>query len=162
MKQRYGGSVKRTSHAKAIRFRLHHKGGILHVIRDLQGLLQNPTRINQMERVCTLYGVQMQMQMQIQPILKLDYMSGYLSGLFDSDGSVYYNRLSQQIFITVSQKNRYLLDVVASVYGGKVYSSGAPCKGNAFKWIISKKSDVLLSKAQLLKLVLYFLKDSLF
>ncbi|OWZ25828.1 hypothetical protein C358_07073 [Cryptococcus neoformans MW-RSA852] len=50
LKHRYGGSVKATSHAKALRFRLHHKAGILAVINDLNGLLYNPVRIQQFQK----------------------------------------------------------------------------------------------------------------
>ena len=39
MKQRYGGSVKATSHAKAVRFRLHHMAGIKLVIKDVNSLI---------------------------------------------------------------------------------------------------------------------------
>ena len=114
MKQRYGGSVKATSHAKAIRFRLHHMAGIQHVIKDVNGLIQNPVRFAQFSKVCSLYNV------AILPTESLTYSSAYLSGLFDSDGSAYYNHQSMQVFITVSQKSRYLLDILVSVYGGKV------------------------------------------
>jgi hypothetical protein len=135
LKARYGGSVKAFSNTNAVRFRLHHKEGILNVINDLNGLIQNPVRLAQLNKVCSLYNVQ-----PAQPV-QLEYLSGYLSGLFDSDGSVYYNKSSMQVFITVSQKGRALLDLLASVYGGKVYSANA--KGTAFKWTVSKKADVL-------------------
>lgn len=98
MKQRYGGSVKATSHAKAVRFRWHHLAGIQHVIKDVNGLIQNPVRYAQFKRVCELYNVE-----TMCPI-PLDYNSAYLSGLFDTDGSVYFNRKSMQAFITVTQK----------------------------------------------------------
>lgn len=135
LKQLYGGSIKATSHANAVRWRLHHKAGIIAVINDLNGLLYNPVRIRQFERVCSLYGV------VVVTSRPLQYKNGYLSGLFDSDGSVYYNKSSSQVFITVSQKGRVLLDLLMSVYGGKVYSRNKA--GTAFKWTVSKKSEVL-------------------
>lgn len=135
LKNRYGGSVKATPHAKAVRFRLHHKEGILRIINDINGLIQNPVRLEQLKKVCSMYNIQ-----ALQPET-LVYNSAYLSGLFDSDGSVYYNKDSIQIFITVSQKRRDLLDLLLSVYGGKVYSSNK--EGTAFKWTVSRKSEVL-------------------
>lgn len=135
LKQRYGGSVKSFASANAVRFRLHHKEGILKVISDLNGLIQNPVRYAQLEKVCALYNV------TVLPPVSLKYLSGYLSGLFDSDGSVYYNKSSQQVFITISQKDRFMLDLIVSVYSGKVYPANA--KATAFKWIVSKKVDVL-------------------
>ena len=133
LKQRFGGSVKSTSHAKAVRFRLHHKAGINLVINDINGLLQNPVRVAQLERICTLYNI------LVIPNKLLEYSSAYLSGLFDRDGSVYYNKSSNQVFITVSQKGRYLLDLLTSVYGGTVYSRHS----TGFKWVISKKAEVI-------------------
>jgi hypothetical protein len=44
-----------------------------------------------------------------------------LAGFFDSDGSVYLNLLSDQIFITASQKNKLLLDSLVTLYGGTIY-----------------------------------------
>jgi len=135
IKQRYGGSIKATSHASTVRFRLHHKAGILQVIKDLNGLFQNPVRITQFTKVCSLYDI------EVIPSVKLEYSSAYLSGLFDSDGSVYYNQQSMQVFITVTQKDPFLLNLLASVYGGTVLSSNA--KKTAFKWNVYRKNDVI-------------------
>jgi len=135
LRQRYGGSVKATPQADAVRFRLYHKAGILQVINDVNGLILNPVRLAQLQKVCLLYNIE-----ALQPV-ELEHSSGYLSGLFDTDGSIYYNKSSMQMFVTVSQKNRYLLDILASVYGGKVYASNA--EKTAHKWIVSRKSEVL-------------------
>jgi hypothetical protein len=135
LKQRYGGSVKSTSHAKAVRFRLHHMAGIQQVIKDINGLIQNPVRYNQFSKICELYNIEI---MSSTPLI---YNSSYLSGLFDTDGSIYYSRQSIQVFITISQKGRELLDKLVPIYGGVVKSSNK--NETAFKWIVSKKSDVL-------------------
>ena len=135
IKQRYGGSVKATSHAKAVSFRLHHMAGIQQVIKDVNGLIQNPVRLLQFKKVCNLYNV------ETIPSLELKYLSAYLSGLFDTDGSVYFNKQSMQVFITVTQKGRELLDILVPVYGGVVRSSNK--NATAFKWTVSKKIDVL-------------------
>jgi hypothetical protein len=119
IQQRYGGSVKATSHAKAVRYRLHHLAGIRQIINDVNGLIINPVRLAQLEKICSIYNV------ELLPPVELQYSSAYLSGLFDTDGSIYYNKKSMQVFITVSQKSRHLLDILASVYGGKVLSGNA-------------------------------------
>ena len=135
MKQRYGGSVKATSHAKAVRFRLHHMQGIQQVIKDVNGLIQNPVRYLQLSKICNIYNI------DVLPSVKLKYNSAYLSGLFDADGSVYYNKQSMQVFITVSQKGRELLDILVPVFGGVVRPSNK--NATAFKWTVSKKQDIL-------------------
>lgn len=135
IKHRYGGTVSATSHARAVRYRLHHKAGITMVINDLNGLFYNPVRIAQFQQLCTLYNI----SYVVSPTLQ--YNNGYLSGLFDSDGSIYLNIISQQVFLSVSQKSRELLDIISSVYGGKVYPANAA--PTAFKWTVSRKADVL-------------------
>ena len=135
LKQRYGGSVKATSHAKAVRFRLHNLKGILQVIKDINGLIQNPVRFAQFKKICQIYQVETNFK------IPLNYNSAYLSGLFDTDGSVYYNKKSKQVFISVTQKGRELLDILVAVYGGVVRSSNK--NATAFKWTVSKKNEVL-------------------
>jgi hypothetical protein len=53
-----------------------------------------------------------------------------LSGFFDTDGSIYLNEASGQIFITVTQKNRFILDALIKLYGGTIYPM---VKQEAFK-----------------------------
>jgi hypothetical protein len=45
IKQKYGGSIKLRSGARAKRYRLHHKEGLLKLIRDLNGRIRNPIRL---------------------------------------------------------------------------------------------------------------------
>lgn len=135
IKNRYGGSIKPTSHAAAIRYRLHHRAGIIAVLNDLNGLLYNPIRIAQFQKILTLYNI------EYTPSMTLEYNSRYLAGLFDSDGSIYFNISSQQVFITISHKSRELLDKITQVYGGTIYSSSANKTG--FKWSVSRKADIL-------------------
>ena len=135
IKQRYGGSIKPISHGNAFRYRLHHKEGVLQFISDINGIIYNPIRIQQFSNLCNLYN------MKMTPSPTLLFTSAYLSGLFDTDGSIYINIESNQAFLTISQKNRELLDLVSSVYGGKVYSANA--KNTAYKWIVYKKEEVL-------------------
>lgn len=119
IKNRYGGSVLMSPRVNALRFRLHNRTGIITVLNDLNGLLHNNKRIQQFSVLCTQYNI---------PFLTnspLQYKNAYLSGLFDSDGSIYLNVTSQQVFITVSQKDRELLDMICEVYGGKVYHANA-------------------------------------
>lgn len=125
IKTRYGGSIKPLSHAKAIRYRLHHKQGIIAFISDMNGILYNSIRIGQFQKLCGLYNY----SYIVPPVLL--YNNAYLSGLFDSDGSIYINTTNVQVFITVSQKHRELLDMLCGIYGGKVYYHDK--SKNAFK-----------------------------
>ena len=134
IKDKFGGSVKIKQGQNWLRYRLHHKTGILNMVNAVNGLIRNPNRILQLSRVCDKYNI----------ILKypenLTYGNGWLSGFIDSDGSIYLNITSVQIFITASQKNKLLLDPLVNLYGGTIYTLS---KTQAFKWTVYKKSEVL-------------------
>ena len=134
IKQKYGGSVKLMAGLNCLRYRLHHKTGLLNLINDINGLILNPVRILQLGKICQKYGIDLK---DPQP---LTYNSGWLSGFFDSDGSIYLNDKSGQLFITASQKNRFLLENLVKLYGGKIYTM---YKVGAFKWTCYRKSEVL-------------------
>jgi len=65
---------------------------------------------------------------------------GWFAGFFDSDGSIYMNDKSGQLFITASQKNRFILDALVELYGGTIYPM---VKVGAFKWTCFRKDEVL-------------------
>ena len=48
--------------------------------------------------------------------------------MVDSDGSIYIDEKSGQLTISVTQKNRYLLEPLQNLYGGKIcIISSFPC-----------------------------------
>ncbi len=134
VKDKFGGSVKLRAGDNHLRYRLHHKAGILKLINAVNGLIRNPVRILQLGKICDKYGIDL---LESQP---LTYNSGWFAGFFDSDGSIYMNDLSGQLFITVSQRNKFLLDVLVELYGGKIYPM---VKQGAFKWTCYRKNDIL-------------------
>lgn len=132
IKQRFGGSVKLRSGVKWLRYRLHHKKGLLDLIQAIKGQIRNPIRFIQLAKICDLYNI------ELLPVQSLTYENGWFSGFFDSDGSVYLNLESSQMFITASQKNKYILEPLMTLYGGSIYLH----KEN-FKWVVYKKSEVI-------------------
>lgn len=134
IKKEYGGSIKVKGGVKAIRYRLHDKKGMLKIIDAINGEIRNPTRLAQLFKICNKYNI------ELKYAEGLTKDNAWLSGFIDSDGSIYKNTLSVQIFITISQKNKLLLDLIVPIFGGKVFSVKTT---DNFKWIISKKSEVL-------------------
>ena len=55
-------------------------------------------------------------------------------------GSIYYSESSGQVFISVSQKNKYLLEPLIHIYGGRVDISSP--KTEAFKYVIYRKAEL--------------------
>jgi hypothetical protein len=88
----------------------------------------------QMNKLCVKYGINL---LYPKP---LTFNNGWLSGFIDSDGSVYFNEKSGQVFISASQKNKYLLEPLISIYGGTV-DIVSP-KIEAFKYIVYRKKEL--------------------
>lgn len=134
IKQKYGGSIKPISNANAVRYKLRHKKGLISLINDVNGLIRNPTRLLQMNKLCVKYDIAL---IYSKP---LTFNDGWLSGFIDSDGSIYYNEASGQISISLSQKNKYLLEPLISIYGGRVDILSP--KIEAFKYVIYRKAEL--------------------
>ena len=110
IKQKYGGAVKLRAGYNHLRYRLHHKAGLLNLINGVNGLIRNPIRLLQLGRICEKYGI------KLKDPKPLTYYNGWFAGFFDTDGSIYLNEKSGQIFITATQKNRFILEALVELY----------------------------------------------
>jgi hypothetical protein len=135
VKNVYGGSIKLRSNANALRYRLHHKEGLLNLINDVNGQIRNPNRLVQLNKICIKYNLNL-----IWPE-KLTLNNGWLSGFFDADGTITINKSNWQLSISVGQKTSELLTPLVELYGGHVYIDNSSSK--SFKWYITKKEDIL-------------------
>lgn len=135
IKHKYGGTIKSISNANGARYKLRHKKGLISLIKDVNGLIRNPTRLLQMNKLCVKYNIELKYP---EP---LTFNNGWLSGFIDSDGSVYYNEKSGQIFISLSQKNKYLLEPLIAIYGGRIDILSP--KIEAFKYIVYRKAELI-------------------
>ena len=135
VKNVYGGSIKLRSNANALRYRLHHKEGLLNLISDVNGQLRNPNRLVQLNKICIKYNL-----MFIWPE-KLTLDNGWLSGFFDACGTITINKSNWQLSISAAQKTSELLNPLVELYGGQVYIDNGSSK--SFKWYITKKEDIL-------------------
>jgi hypothetical protein len=134
IKNVYGGSVKLVSGQKAIRYSLRHKEGFLALVRDVNGEIRNSYRLMQLNKICLKYDIS-----TILPN-KLTYDNGWLSGLFDSDGSIAINKTTGQVSITITQKTKEMLEHIVEIYGGSIYIDRT---SNNYKWYISNKETIL-------------------
>jgi len=62
IKNVYGGSIKLRSNANALRYRLHHKEGLLRLIKDVNGEIRNPNRLVQLSKLCRKYDIFLTLQ----------------------------------------------------------------------------------------------------
>ena len=134
IKHKYGGTIKLVPGASAVRYKLRHKEGLISLINDINGLIRNPTRLLQMNKLCVKYGINLKYPGP------LTFNDGWLSGFIDSDGSIYYNEASGQVFIGLTQKNRYLLEPLIAIYGGRVDILSP--KIEAFKYVTYRKAEL--------------------
>jgi NADH:ubiquinone oxidoreductase subunit 2 (subunit N) len=131
---KFGGSIRPIAGAKALRYNLSNKKGLLKLIEAVNGNIRNPTRLLQLNKLCNKYNVTLKYP---KP---LTFNNGWFSGFVDSDGSIYYNELSGQVFISATQKNIYLLEPLINIYGGRIDPSNA--RGEVFKYIIYRKKEI--------------------
>ena len=87
-----------------------------------------------MNKLCVKFNIELKYSNN------LIFNNGWLSGFIDSDGSIYYNEASGQVFIGISQKNKYLLEPLIHIYGGRV-DIHSP-KIEAFKYVIYRKVEL--------------------
>jgi len=57
IKQNFGGSVKLKAGDNHLRYRLHHKTGLLNIIKAVNGLIRNPVRMLQLGKICDKYNI---------------------------------------------------------------------------------------------------------
>ena len=131
---KFGGSIRPMSNANALRYNLSNRKGLTKLIEAVNGEIRNPTRLLQMNKLCVKFDIKL-----MYPD-KLSFNNGWLSGFIDSDGSVYFNKASGQVSISVSQKNKYLLDPLIDLYGGRVDPSNE--RGDAFKYVMYRKKEL--------------------
>ena len=141
IKNVYGGSIKLRSGANALRYRLHHKSGLLKLINDVNGHIRNSHRLIQLNKICLKYELKL-----IYPE-KLNFDNAWLSGFFDADGTITINKTNTQLSISASQKTSELLQPLLDLYGGNIYIDRG--SSQSFKWYITKREDIL-------KLIDYF------
>jgi LAGLIDADG endonuclease/Proton-conducting membrane transporter len=133
IKHKLGGSIYTIANANGLKYQLSHKKGLIILINGVNGLIRNPIRMLQMNKLCLKYGIVL---LYPKP---LTFYNGWLSGFIDSDGSIYMSEESEQVFISATQKNKYLLEPLIHLYGGRVDIQG---KVEAFKYIVYRKNEL--------------------
>ncbi len=136
VKNRYGGSIKLRSGAKAVRYRLHHKEGQLKLINDVNGKIRNPLRIYQFHKICKNKGV------LVQELIPNTKKNGWYAGFIDGDGTITINSNNYQLAISASNKYPEILDSFKTYFSGNIYPDRG--KHPSFKWYLTKKEDILL------------------
>jgi len=132
LKHKFGGSIKEIS--SGLKYKLAHRQGLIKLVNSVNGLIRNPPKMLQLDKVCKLYGI------NFETSKPLTFYNGWFSGLIDADGSVYYSEKSDQLIISVTQKNKYLLDPLLKLYSGRIEITDGR---QAFQYSIYRKKEIL-------------------
>jgi len=133
LRSKYRGIIREISNGRAVKYKLINEYGLRSLLEDINGLVKNPTRLLQMSKICQKFD------MELKYSDKIKYYSGWFSGFIDSDGSIYYKESPLQVFISITQKNKFLLDLLAKTYGGRV--DVCTSKQEAFQYSIYRKKE---------------------
>ena len=138
IKQKLGGSIKLRSGVKAIRYRLHHKEGILNLINRINGQIRHSTRLEQLKKICYNLNIS---YISPEPIT---VNNGWFTGFFDADGTVTYSFKNNYPQLTISVCNKLEKDIKCfqDIFGGNVYFDKSGY--GYFKWSIQSKTDINL------------------
>ena len=134
IKHKYGGSIKIISGKNAYRYKLHHKQGLIKLVNSINGLIRNPVKILQLNKICILYNI------NLKPTIPLTYNNGWFSGIIDADGSISLNEQSDQLILSITQKNRFILDPLNKLYLGRILILSSK---EAFQYSIYRKNEIL-------------------
>ena len=137
IQDKLGGSIKMRSGAKAYRYRLHNKQGMINLINCINGYIQHTSRLQQLHRVCQ------QLEISVIYPTKLDKESNWFAGFFDADGTITMSMKNNRPQLSIRVVNKLLQDVqyYKDVFGGNVYFDSA--QNGYYQWSVQSREDVL-------------------
>jgi len=117
IKQKLGGSIKLRSGVKAIRYRLHHKKGMIELIERINGNIRHTSRLKQLELLCLNYNIPIKHPQNIR------LNNGWFAGFFDAEGSISYSMKNKYPQLTISVSNKLLVDLQSfhQNFGGNIH-----------------------------------------
>jgi hypothetical protein len=139
IQNKIGGSLKLRSGSKAIRYRLHNRIGMSHLIERINGKIRHTGRLKQLNLVCT----ELDIPFKTPDILHFNH--GWFSGFFDADGTITFSEkgLYSNPQLTISVSNKLLVDIsyFKDMFGGNNYFDRS--QNGYYKWSIQNKEDIL-------------------
>lgn len=137
IKNKLGGSIKLRSGAKAYRYRLHDKTGMISLINLINGLIRNSKRLPQLHKVC------LKLNLPIVEPVKLTKDSSWFAGFFDADGTITYSLKNNRPQLSIRVTNKMLQDVelFTLFFKGSIYFDQS--QNGYYAWSIQSRDDVL-------------------
>ena len=142
IQNKLGGSIKMRSGAKAWRYRLHNKQGMITLIHCINGYIRHSSRLKQLHLVCQ--------QLDIPVILPsgLNTNSSWFAGFFDADGTInlknsyYSNTDKNSVQLSIRVTNKLLQDVqwFKFSFGGNIYFDSS--QNGYYCWSVQSRNDI--------------------
>ncbi len=131
-----GGSIKMRSGAKAYRYRLHNKQGMINLIFCINGHIRHSGRLAQLHRVC---------QVLVIPVFlpnTLTISSHWFGGFFDADGTIGISikNIIPQLSIRVTNKLLQDVEMFKTIFGGNIYYDSS--QNGYYQWSIQSRNDI--------------------
>lgn len=137
IKQQFGGSIKLRSGSNSIRYRLHHKDGMIKLINAINGNIRNSKRLLQLHQVCSILNIPIKLP------IKLDKDNSWFTGFFDADGTITMSIKNNIPQLTISVSNKLSIDIeyFKNIFNGNIYFDKS--QNGYYIWTIQSKDDVL-------------------
>ena len=139
IKQQLGGSIKLRSGVKALRYRLHHKEGMINLIKRINGYIRHSARLVQLKKVCLILDI------PFKNPEELTVNNGWFSGFYDADGgsaTIAYSFKNNYPQLTISVTNKLQINIqdFKNIFKGNIYYDKSG-KGH-FIWAIQSQQDI--------------------
>lgn len=115
IKKRFHGKVSLRKGAKAVRWRLHNKEGLMVLLQSINGFCRTLIRKKQLSLLCSHYGI------TFKETNAFSRNSSWYSGFFEAEGRFNFNSKNLQLTIAIGQKEILILNEIKKAFGGKVY-----------------------------------------
>ena len=131
------------SGAKAYRYRLHNREGMIVLVSCINGYIQHSTRLLQLHRVCQQLNIPVLTPVSLTPLQGLE--STWFAGFFDADGTINFYMKNGRPQLSVRVVNKLLQDVewFKKIFGGNIYFDSS--QNGYYQWSIQSKKDILQS-----------------
>jgi hypothetical protein len=137
IQDKLGGNIKIRSGAKAYRYRLHNKQGMINLINCINGNIRHTSRLQQLHRVCQ------QLNISILYPTNLNKESSWFVGFFDADGTITISIKNQFPQLSIRVANKLIQDVqwFKDIFGGNIYFDSS--QNGYYQWSVQSRLDVL-------------------
>nr|YP_010714063.1 LAGLIDADG homing endonuclease [Fuscoporia gilva]WDD39626.1 LAGLIDADG homing endonuclease [Fuscoporia gilva] len=140
IQNKLGGSIKMRSGAKAYRYRLHNREGMIKLILCINGQIRHTPRLMQLHRIC------LQLNISLLDPVDLNASSHWFAGFFDANGTIGFSMKNNrpQLSVRVTSKNLQDVQWFKQVIGGNIYFDSG--QNGYYQWSIQSRKDIIYIK----------------